>query len=186
MDHEHDLIHRVFGMTDEIRTKVRERILYTCIHLLLQAKEIFSDIDDAPHALKTISSHLQATLQLVDDPLEYDFTLMHFFNYQSLAVQAVGMYEQSLDKNRSKEDIIKDGIISLIQNLREQDDEDSDDGDRKAMIDIIIKPNLIKRVKLVKKSNDFNSYFLALKRWAGEESEFDVDGLLKGIMDEDE
>lgn len=187
MDHGNELIHRVLGITDEQRTLIRERIFFTTINMTLKAYELFEDIEDAPPAMKTLTSHLQGCLQLIDDPMEYEYTLLHFFNYQKMACSSAQMHNELKQQNLSKEQRIKMGILSLIEDLRRSDDEDEEEESEPVqMIDKLNGRNMLKRVDFVVRSvNDFDTYLRLLRQWAGKstsDSEFDVDSLLSDLL----
>lgn len=182
LNHDEEHIHRVLGITDTQRTLFRERIFFACINQTLQTAELFADIDDAPANMSTLTAHLKAILKEIDDQLEYEYALLNFFTYGKMAISTARKFLETKSEDISREDKIKMGIISLIEKMRHQDDDEEDD---EPTIDKLNEQTMLKRVTFVKQhANNFEAYFKSLQRWSGSTSgnSFDVDDLLNGIL----
>lgn len=179
LEHDHELIHRVLGMTDYARTISRERIIFIAINRSLQVHDLFEDIEDAPAELRTVTADLQAVLQEIVNPLEYEFSLLHFFNYHRMGLQAASMYrlmnkikdEENSGDDDDPMDTIKHAILKAVMKLRDRQDDDHgddlNDGEESLKIDQLNNSALMKRVEFVKNSqNNFDKYMSLLNKWA--------------------
>lgn len=195
-DHHCEHFHRAIGITDAMRTKVRERIFFTAISAALQRIEIFEDPNDAPKELSTVTGDFQRVLQAITDPLEYEYTLMVFNNYQRIAMEAFAMYKAMKDAGEDRETSIKLKIMELVEEIRAQHEKDEEEEDTKAdneenRIDEIDRKTLFKRIGFIKKSNyNFDIYMNMLERWANGGSNpskhNDIDDMLKNLFSRDD
>lgn len=193
-NHEIDSFHESLGISDDIRTKCRERIFFTTMANALQREELFEDADDAPKSMRTVSGDLQRLLQSISDPLEYEFTLIIFTNFQRMGMEAMAYYRHLRDNKNDRESRIKEMIMELVDEIRskhESDDEDDDDNDQP--IDKLSKKNLLKRISLVKNSHyNFDTYMNLLKHWvnSGQNDNTgkkpNIDDLLRNLFSKDE
>lgn len=198
-NHETDSFHESLGISNEIRTRCRERIFFTSLSNAFQREELFEDPDDAPRELHTVSGDMQRLLQSITDQLEYEYTLLIFSSYQRMAKESFAYYKHMRDSKVSKEDKLKSMIIELIEEMRSKHEKDeNEEGEDSnevpdAPIDKLNKQTLLKRISFVKKSHhNFDTYMNLLTRWANAdqndqtEKKPDIDDLLRNLFSKDE
>lgn len=183
-NHEIESFHKALGITDDVRTRCRERIFFTAISNAFHRYEFYEHEEDVPKNLKTITGDLERLLDSITDQLEYEYTLMVFNNYQRVAMQTFAYYKHINESKQDKESIIKAQILELIETLhKSEDDEDDDDRDERP-VDKINKNSMLKRLSFVKKSHhNFDTYLNMVYRWAeGNLSSTSIDDMLKDIF----
>lgn len=182
-NHNKDAFHEAMNIPSYIRTKCRERIFFASFSNALQRAELFEDEDDAPKEMSTVTGDLQRCLQMITDPLEYEYTLLTFYGHQRMAMEAYGKYKYLKSNNKSKEDKLKLSIINLIEELRSKDDDDDQEEDE---IDNLTVNTAIKRISIVKDSiYNFDTYLklLTKKLSSRPNDDFNVDDFLKDVFD---
>lgn len=181
LDHSKEKFHEALTVPDYMRSKCRERIFFSSFSNALQREELFEDADDAPKEMSTVTGDLQRCLKMIDSGLEYEFTLLNFMAYQKLAMEAYGRYKYLNSKDMPKENKLKLSIINLMEDLRNQEQDDEDEG-----IDNTSVNSVIKRISLVKNSHyNFNTYLKQLNIELGNGSkgdDFDIDDFLKDVF----
>ena len=194
-NHEIDNFHQSIGISNELRTKCRERIFFTSLSNSIQREELFEDPDDAPRELHTVSGDLQRLLNGITDGLEYEYTLMIFNNYQRMAKQTYAYFKHMQEKKQSPEEKLKSAILELVEEMhrkREEDDDSDNDADD-LPIDQLNKKSMLKRISLVKNSHhNFKTYMNLLNRWVNNndnqtsESKPDIDEILRNLFSKDD
>lgn len=151
--HEEENLHRALGLTDEVKDTVREKIFFCTFSNGLVRDELFDDKDDAPVELTTVTGTLQKALALANEE-EREYMLLTFNNTHDLAHKGIMHYRMMNSKPESKEDRTKMKLLELLSGLKELDFEDES-----AEFRSLTPSNLVKRVKMVKKSNyNFEKY----------------------------
>lgn len=184
-NHEIENFHQAIGISDDMRTRARERILFTSFSNALQRAELYEDEEDAPKSLRTITGDLERCLSMVTDPLEYEYTLIMFHRTQIKAMETVAYYMHISDKSLSKEDQLKIKLFEVMEEMK-----GADDFEDEQLIDKLTRSNMVKRIKFVKDSHhNFETYMNMLTRWAGVEpvnvpkkNNKDVDDLLNNLF----
>jgi hypothetical protein len=170
-NHEEENFNKAIGIPADLIVLCRERIFFTHFAHSLQADELFPNRDDAPKEYKTVTGDLQATLNMISDPLEYDFTLLNFMPYHRVAQEAYSRYSHSKDidddDSMSKEERIKHELVKLVTKLHalkesmHEDEEDEDDDDYED--NSLSLKSVINRIKLVKETKyNFHKYMTAM------------------------
>jgi len=180
LDHTKEQFHQALTVPDYMRTKCRERIFFSSFSNALQREELFEDEEDAPKEMSTVTGDLQRCLRMIDSHLEYEFTLLNFMSYQKLAMEAYGRYKYLNSKEKTKEDKLKLSIINLIEDLRNKEDNDDEEG-----VDDLSVNSVIKRISIVKTSHyNFETYLKQLTKefGNGNSGDFDIDDFLKDIF----
>jgi len=182
LNHELDSFHEALGVSENSRTKCRERVFFSTIANALQRNELFEDEDDAPKELRTVTGDLQRCLRLIKDPLEYEYTLLIFSSAQRTASQSVGMYQALKEKRVDKEDFLKIKLFDLLEKLHNKEDKEDEDD----LIDQIDRKSMIKRCEFVSNSHyNFDTYMNMLNRWC-KSTDLDIDDLLKNILNDED
>jgi hypothetical protein len=182
-NHNKDAFHEAMNIPSYMRTKCRERIFFASFSNALQREELFEDENDAPKDMSTVTGDLQRCLRMINDPLEYEYTLLTFYGHQRMAMEVYAKFKFLNSNSQSKEDKIKMSIINLIHELKSKDDEDDDKEEDE--IDNINVTNAIKRVHYVKKSSyNFDTYLSMLTKNLSNHpnNDFNVDDFLKDIF----
>lgn len=180
-NHNKEAFHEAMNIPGYMRTKCRERIFFTSFSNALQRVELFEDEDDAPKDMSTVTGDLQRCLRMINDPLEYEYTLLTFYGHQRMAMEAYAKYKYLNSTSQSKEDKIKLSIINLIQDLKDSDEDEKEDDE----IDNITVNTAIKRISIVKNSHyNFETYLklLTQKLSSRPDSDFNVDDFLKDYL----
>jgi len=193
-NHENDVFHQSIGISNEIRTKCRERIFFTSLSNAIQTEELFEDPDDAPRELRTVSGNLHRLLNSITDNLEYEYTLLIFNNYERMAKQTYAYFKHMQENKQSTEEKLKSAILELVEEMHKQreEDDDSDNDADNLPIDQLNKKSMLKRISLVKNSHhNFNTYMNLLNRWVNNndnqtsESKPDIDDILRNLFSKD-
>jgi hypothetical protein len=177
-NHDSENFHESLNIPDELRIKCRERILFTAISNSLQRTELYEDESDAPKSLTTVSGDLQRCLHIITDELEYEYTLIMFNTYQRMASESFAYYKFSIVNQRNNEDRIKTKIMELVEELRENsNDEDAEE----LFINRLNKKTMMKRINLVKCSHhNFDTYMNLLYQWTDSQSNTPLKSKRKG------
>lgn len=176
IDHNQEDIGLALGLTIDAKRTCQERILFCSFANFVQVNSLFDSRDEAPKDMTTCTGDLQRCLQMISDPLEYEYTLMMYLTLQRQSLKGIALYDVLNDKNMSKEDRKK---VKLIQTMLEmQSDEESED-------DLKADPlNLMRRIDLVKKSHaNFDTYMNMVnsKIYRQTGGDFDIDSFLSDL-----
>ena len=184
-NHTKEEFHEAMNIPSYVRTKCRERIFFAAFSNALQRAELFEDEDDAPKDMSTVTGDLQRCLKMINDPLEYEYTLLTFYGHQRMAMEAYGRYKYLNSTSQSKEDKIKLSIINLMMDLKEKQDDEENDTKEDDEIDNITVNTTIKRISIVKSSlYNFDTYLKLVSKKLGSrpDSDFNVDDFLKDYL----
>lgn len=184
-NHTKDEFHEAMNIPGYIRTKCRERIFFAAFSNALQRAELFEDEDDAPKDMSTVTGDLQRCLKMINDPLEYEYTLLTFYGHQRMAMEAYGRYKYLNSTSQSKEDKIKLSIINLMMDLKDKQDDEETSTKEEDEIDNITVNTTIKRISLVKSSHyNFETYLklITKKLSSRPDADFNVDDFLKDYL----
>jgi hypothetical protein len=184
-DHNRDEFHEAMNIPGYIRTKCRERIFFAAFSNALQRAELFEDEDDAPKDMSTVTGDLQRCLKMINDPLEYEYTLLTFYAHQRMAMEAYSRYKYLNSSSQSKEDKIKLSIINLMMDLKEKQEDEENNSKEEDEIDNITVNTTIKRISIVKSSlYNFDTYLklITKKLSSRPDSDFNVDDFLKDYL----
>lgn len=195
LNHDQANLNTALGLSNETQLLCRERILFTHFNNSLQAVELFEDMDDAPKELRTVTGDLQSCLQMIEDPLQYEFTLLTFFQHHRVATDMFNLYRMMTDESLPEEHRLKAklasiaGDLAIKKALEEKREEQKDDpetsqvfDDMDSLAEQLTPSSLLKRIKLVKKSrSNFNRYLDMLNN-RSTDSEFDIDDLLNNAI----
>jgi hypothetical protein len=190
-NHEAEDFHESLNISNDLRVKCRERIFFSTISNALQRIELFEDESDAPKSLSTVSGDLQRCLQSITDQLEYEYTLIMFNSYQRMAMESFAYYRHTIANQTDKEDRIKSKILELVEELRQNDDQDGED----LFINRLNKKTMMKRINLVKNSyHSFDAYLNLLYKWTDSQSNTssvekkrpDIDDFLNNLFSNNE
>jgi hypothetical protein len=136
-----------------VKDSVREKILFSTFSNSLVKEELFDSKDDVPAQLTTVTGILEKALNLASEQ-ERDFMLLTFNNTHDLAHKALVHYKIFNSNPETKEEKTKMKLLELLSGLKELDFEDES-----AEFRSLTPSNLVKRVKMVKKSNyNFEKY----------------------------
>jgi hypothetical protein len=181
-DHTKSNLHEAMSIPSYMRTKCRERIFFASFCNALQRAELFEDEEDAPSEMTTVTGDLQRCLQLITDPLEYEYTILTFFGHQRMAMEVFGRYKFLQESGNSKEDKLKMSILNLVEQLKNRDEDDDEEDD----VDNLNSSTLLKRISIVKDSHyNFDTYLkMVIKKLSSRgDSDFNIDDLLKNVFD---
>ena len=184
-NHTKDEFHEAMNIPSYIRTKCRERIFFAAFSNALQRSELFEDEDDAPKDMSTVTGDLQRCLKMINDPLEYEYTLLTFYGHQRMAMEAYGRYKYLNSTSQSKEDKIKLSIINLMMDLKDKQEDEENNTKDEDEIDNITVNTSIKRISFVKSSHyNFETYLkLVTKNLSSRpDADFNVDDFLKDYL----
>ena len=184
-NHDKDEFHEAMNIPGYVRTKCRERIFFAAFSNALQRAELFEDEDDAPKDMSTVTGDLQRCLKMINDPLEYEYTLLTFYGHQRMAMEAYGRYKYLNSTSQSKEDKIKLSIINLMMDLKDKQDDEETNSKEEDEIDNITVNTTIKRISLVKSSHyNFETYLklITKKLSSRPDADFNVDDFLKDYL----
>ena len=184
-NHTKDEFHEAMNIPGYIRTKCRERIFFAAFSNALQRAELFEDEDDAPKDMSTVTGDLQRCLKMINDPLEYEYTLLTFYGHQRMAMEAYGRYKYLNSTSQSKEDKIKLSIINLMMDLKDKQEDEENNTKDEDEIDNITVNTSIKRISFVKSSHyNFETYLkLVTKNLSSRpDADFNVDDFLKDYL----
>ena len=159
-NHESEKINEALGVTDALDAKCTNIILFSTAANYYIVEDLYESRDEAPKNLKTLSGDLNKALTLCQTEEEKNYTLFIFDRTHKLVKEVI---ERFIDKNKGTEaDTIKLEILSKLLDLRIAEEikkRDIDGDDYKGLLGVISPSNLIKNVKLVKKSNyNFDKY----------------------------
>lgn len=176
-DHTQDEIAKSIGLSNEQTELCQERIFFTSFSNYLRTTNLFDSREEAPKDLTTFSGDLEQCLKMIQNPLEYQYTLLIFMTLQRQALKMVALHSILDESNASEEDLPKIKLIKSFINIEASF--------KKKEEDILTEfASVIKRLDLVEKSNyNFNSYISLLKGNSVKNniSEFDVESLLKNL-----
>ena len=184
-NHTKDEFHEAMNIPSYVRTKCRERIFFAAFSNALQRAELFEDEDDAPKDMSTVTGDLQRCLKMINDPLEYEYTLLTFYGHQRMAMEAYGRYKYLNSTSQSKEDKIKLSIINLMMDLKDKQEDEENNTKDEDEIDNITVNTTIKRISLVKSSHyNFETYLklITKKLSSRPDADFNVDDFLKDYL----
>lgn len=189
-DHTASCLAEAIGVTNSMRITSREKIFFATIANYLQGRELYEDPEEIPAEFHTKTGDLSRALKLIDNQLEYEYSLITFMRFQEMAQEVCKKHNflnssevSESDKSKLKiVDTLKDMMLQhqLIEKKEENPFEAKD-------VNQILPSNLMQRIDLVKQSQyNWNTYFKMVKTKglvqdiAG--SDFDVDGFLHDIM----
>jgi hypothetical protein len=184
-NHDKDEFHEAMNIPGYIRTKCRERIFFAAFSNALQRAELFEDEDDAPKDMSTVTGDLQRCLKMINDPLEYEYTLLTFYGHQRMAMEAYSKYKYLNSSSQSKEDKIKLSIINLMMDLKDRQEDEENNSKEEDEIDNITVNTTIKRISIVKSSlYNFDTYLklVSKKLSSRPDGDFNVDDFLKDYL----
>ena len=196
INHEADNLHDALTIPKNQRERCRERIFFATMANGLQALELYAEEpDECPKEMCTKTGDLQRTLKLINDPLEYEYTLLTFMKLQNLAQESMHKWKAMNDTSMSKSQRAK---LEIMMNLHElavrHGAEEGGDNDNS---EFLISPNsLLKRVDLVKSSHynwetyfnmikAKNFYYLVDENESKAGSDFDIDDMLRNVFGKD-
>lgn len=170
--------------------KCRERLFFSCFANYLQSKELYEDLDDAPKEFTTKTGDLARVLSIINDPLEYEYTLLMFMKLQDMATDATAKHNMLHDKNTSEGDRIKVQIMQNIHDLMAQQKLTESPEDYEY---VITPSSMNKRIEMVKASRyNWETYYnmIAASDFFNSGSDkkggdFDVDDMLKNLLGDD-
>ena len=199
-NHEADNFHEAIGVNEKQRNRCRERVFFATIANALQGLELYEDDDDRPAEFTSKTGDLSRTLKLIEDPIEYEYTLFMFIKYQSLAQESVAKWVAMNNSDLSESSKAKLKIMMQLEDLildhhaKHGDDDDDRSKSSNSKPELIVTPgSMLKRIDLVKQSHySFDTYYNMVefknlngaKRSSG--SDFDVDDLLRNAFRDDE
>jgi hypothetical protein len=184
-NHAEESFHTALNIDKHTVIMCRERIFFTHFANTLQSLELFSDRDDAPKEMTTVTGDLQRTLSMISDPVEYELTLLHFMNYHRMATGAFSMWRFQNDPANSKEDKLKLELLKLVTRLKDLKDQEDEEEEINNNLEELTPETVSQRVDLVKKSNfDFNKYMDLVGHPVRSSNHRDVDDILKGLFDQ--
>jgi hypothetical protein len=187
-NHEGETINIALGVSREMMIRCRERIFFCHFANSLQSIELFSSRDEAPKEFTTVSGDLQRVLNMVHDPLEYELTLLYFNMYHRMANGVFAQWQMENNGDDNSEEQMKIQLLKLLHKLKdlsdkakEKTDDDQDDDDVNGKLS---EESMVKRVDFVKKSKyNFSKYMELVGFPLSNDSNFDVDGLIKGLFE---
>jgi hypothetical protein len=151
--HDEEKLHRAFGLSDQVKDLIREKILFCTFSNILVRDELFDDKDDAPAELTSITGILEKALGLATEQ-EHDYMLLTFNDTHDMGHKALVHYKMINNNDTSKEARTKAKLLELLAGLKELDIYDSN-----SEIRSLVPSNFIKRIKMVKKSGyNFDKY----------------------------
>jgi hypothetical protein len=151
--HDEEQIHKALCLPDEVKDSVREKIFFSTFSNTLVKDELLDDEDETPVELTTVTGILEKALGLASEQ-EYEYMLLTFNNTHDLANKGVMHYKMLNAKSESKEEKTKMKLFELLAGLKELDFVEES-----AEFRSLTPSNLVKRVKMVKKSNyNFEKY----------------------------
>ena len=177
-NHEAENIHKALNIPENIVKACREKVFFTTIANALFVDEMYSESNDAPRSLTTITGDLHKCLQMSDNQLEYEVILLEFLRHHDLALSAYrhySMLHDNGDPEITKKLIKIQKLMELKEIMTSDEEEEKDSND--------VTPNtMIKRVKFVKKSNyNFAKYMDLLNEMLQKEQQKKIN-----IEDEDD
>lgn len=193
-NHDAPSFHEALGISKKQQERCRERVFFSTFANALQGMELYEDEEDRPAQFSTKTGDLSRTLQLIDDQLEYEYTIFMFMKYQTLAQEAMAKYVAMNNSDLSESSKAKLKIMLQLEDLvlqhRVEHGDDDDHSPAKDRADFIVTPGgLMKRIDLVKQSHySFDTYFnmVQMKNLDGKKpssgSDFDVDDMLRDIF----
>lgn len=189
LNHDADNLHDALGLSSRTRIKCRERLFFSCFANYLQGAELYENEDDAPKEFTTKTGDLSRVLSIINDPLEYEYTLLMFMKLQDMATDASAKHKMLNDSDTENNDRIKLQILQNIHDLMAQQklSEAPDD------YEFVITPSSMnKRIEMVKASRyNWETYYnmIAASDFFGSGSskpskggDFDVDDMLRGLL----
>lgn len=192
INHEADNFHDALNMTVRQQERCRERVFFAAFSNALQAEELYEDPSDAPAEFHTKTGDLSRTLQLITDPLEYEYTLLMFMKLQPMAQDTYAKYKAMNSDRLSRSDKSKLDIMMHIHDLllRHKNEEEQEENDN---AHVTITPgSLIKRIDLVKRSHyNWDTYFNLIssknfyytdEKKFGEKERDDINDMLRNIF----
>jgi hypothetical protein len=161
-NHEAPSVEDAMHIPDCIRLRSREKIIFATMSNAILGEQIFGygNDEDKPAELKTITGDLQRTLLLIDNELEYEYTL---FTFQKVRAMARGISEHYLaihsdhtDQELKKKAMMSLKMLKLKNVIDDMDVEDNADLSQKTY-DV---KSLFNRMNIIKKCKfDFDKYF---------------------------
>lgn len=190
-NHEAENLHEALTVSSTQKQRCRERVFFAAFANALQGIELYEDEDERPREFHTKTGDLSRTLSLINDPLEYEYTLLMFLDLQPLAQDSFSKYKAMHDDDMDESDKKKLQLMMKLQDLVFE--HKSHEEDNKA--DMSVTPGtMIKRVELVKQSHySWDTYYNMVKaknffrpvdRSKG--SDFDIDDMLRNVFDKDD
>jgi hypothetical protein len=197
MNHESNNIHEALPLSKRQRERCRERVFFATMANGLQSSELYGDDEEScPPEMSTKSGDLTRTLQLINDPLEYEYTLLTFLKLHGLAHESMEKYLAMNSKNLSKSERSK---IELMLNLHDLVVRQKAEEEEGMTAEFVVTPkSLFDRADLVKSSHyNWETYFNMVKAknfyyLLDEDSEpkqkgsdFDIDDMLRNVFNDD-
>ena len=188
-DHSAKTIHQAVSIPEHVRSRCKERIFFCSFANFLQKAELFEDPDDAPKSMTTCSGDLSRTLDMINDQLEYEYTLLSFINTHQLSKMALGYYQFMSDVSNSKENRLKAKLMAMAAEMKLAEEAKAEQMESELQY---TPSNLVKRINLVKKSHyNFDTYCNMLNSIKtteyfdepSEKPDFDIDDLLRSILE---
>lgn len=184
--HEENHLYTAIGIDEQTMIQCRERIFFCHFSNALQCFDLFTERNEAPRELTTVTADLRRCLDMINDDIEYETTLFHFLNYHKLAQEAFAHWHFENDPKNSAEDKLKLQVVKMIAKLKNaasKDDKEKDhtDDDNGVNNDVEDLENIISRVDKVKASNyNFPRYMDAMGYKLKTNNE--IDDMLNGLF----
>jgi hypothetical protein len=176
-DHNQEDIANAIGLTEEQTQLCQERIFFSSFSNYLRTTTLFDSRDEAPKDITTFSGDLQHCLSLIQNPLEYQYTLLIFMTLQRQALKMAALHSLMDESKADEEDVPKIKLIKSFLQIEAQFKKKENDS-----LNGIA--SVLKRIDFVEKSNyNFDTYLNLLngKAVKGDIAKFDVEDLLKDL-----
>jgi hypothetical protein len=187
--HEEEKFYKALGIDKRTQWLCQERIMFAHFANAMQVEDLFEGRDDAPKEMTTCTGDLQRCLQMIQDPLEYEYTLLVFQQFQKLANEIYGRYQFMQDENTSQEDKMKLKIMNMMAEMKLMEMHKEEPGMDDEEVESITPTNLMRRIPLVRRSQySFDKYIglVESRRSPKNSTDFDIDGLINSVLDDDE
>lgn len=191
-NHEAENLHEALTVSTTQKQRCRERVFFAAFANALQGIELYGENeDDCPREFHTKTGDLSRTLSLINDPLEYEYTLLMFLDLQPLAQDSFTKYKAMHDNDLEESSKRKLQLMMTLQDLVFQHKTEEED----MPSDISVAPSaMIKRVDIVKQSHySWETYYNMVKaknffrpESKSKGSDFDIDDMLKNVFDKDD
>jgi hypothetical protein len=176
-DHTQDEIAKAIGLSAEQTQLCQERIFFSSFSNYLRTHNLFDSREEAPKDLTTFSGDLEQCLKLIQNPLEYQYTLLIFMTLQRQALKMVALHSLMDESKADEEDLPKIKLIKSFLNIEASF--------KKKEADILTDfAGVMRRIDFVERSNyNFTAYLNLLNGNSvkGNIAEFDVEDLLKNL-----
>ena len=167
-DHTAEGFYDAIGITTEMMVKCKERIFFSTFSNAIQSLELFEDRDEAPKELVTVTGDFQKTLSIIEDSLEYEYTLMEFMNTHNMAMAAVARWEfknKAMKGNNKKKSMLLD-IMDMVTELKMEHEKTKNEFAEENIAFGITPKGLLKRIEFTKSSHyDFDVYLNMVEKY---------------------